>query len=124
MKLAGALVLLAACSLAGNAAATQYLARTFHYAPALGEPLVVVAGIRVYHPARWTSWCDRAGWSASSHDRSVAFGLALSGPFSGSIVAPRLLWRWHARARRSPRPAARPRRVWWARPSPSRRPSR
>jgi type IV secretion system protein VirD4 len=74
-------LVLLGCLLAGSAAGTQYLARTFAYAPALGSPVASVAGASLYPPFAWYTWQKRWGNQAPK-----PFGVALGICFGSLIV--------------------------------------
>ncbi len=61
--------LLGLASLVGvNWAVTQYVAASFRYQPALGQPLRIIRGVAVYQPFAWTVW----GWHhATSRDARI-----------------------------------------------------
>jgi type IV secretion system protein VirD4 len=82
MKRILALLLFFACCVAGSAAATQYLARTFRYHAALGAPLAHVATVPVYSPIEWYRWKQQWGKRAP-REFLTALGIALSGLFLG-----------------------------------------
>lgn len=68
-------------TLAGSVAATQYLARTYHDAPALGEPLVSLRAGNVYAPSSWYTWQKRWGKHAPK-----TFGMAMGIAFAGVVL--------------------------------------
>jgi type IV secretion system protein VirD4 len=62
----------------GSVAATQYLAKTFAYAPELGAPITSVAGIRLYPPFAWHTW-QRQWASHAPKPFVIALGLCFGG---------------------------------------------
>jgi type IV secretion system protein VirD4 len=87
-RILSVLVLLA-CGLAGSSIATQHLARTFGYAPALGAPVVSIAGTHVYSPFAWYTWQRQWGRHAKK-DFAMAMGMAMAGLLLGAGVALRI----------------------------------
>jgi type IV secretion system protein VirD4 len=79
-KLASLLLLLGFV-LAGSVGATQYLARTFAYAPELGEPVASVGAARVYPPFAWYTWQRHWGRYAKKE-----FATSLAMAFGGLVV--------------------------------------
>src|SRR5215471_18788972 len=52
-----------------NAAATQFIARRFHYQPALGMPLACFGDRAFYEPFAWARWLWKHGSSANPQVR-------------------------------------------------------
>ncbi|HKO93163.1 MAG TPA: type IV secretory system conjugative DNA transfer family protein, partial [Polyangiaceae bacterium] len=75
--------------LAGSVAATQYLARTFGYAPELGAPLISVGSARLYPPFDWYRWQRQWGRHAKK-DFALALALAAGGIAIGLAAGVRL----------------------------------
>lgn len=82
-------VALLACTLLGSVAATQYLARTFAYAPELGAPVASIAGTRLYPPFCWYTWQKQ--WARHARRPfAIALGISFGGLIVGVGVALRL----------------------------------
>jgi type IV secretion system protein VirD4 len=82
-------------------AGTQYCASTFQYHPALGSPLVKVAGTPVYGPWSWIGWSKRFGARAPR-----TFAAAEGAAFGGGVLALMLVLFVVGRARRADRSTA------------------
>jgi type IV secretion system protein VirD4 len=80
---------LVAAMLAGSVGATQYLARTFAYAPGLGDPLVSMGSAPLYPPFAWYRWQRQWGRHAKK-DFLTAITMAVGGVFCGLGIAARL----------------------------------
>jgi type IV secretion system protein VirD4 len=85
-------------AVAASAAGTQYLAKTFAYAPELGEPFASVGSIRVYSPIAWYQWKQQWGRLAPK-PFALALGIEAGGLLLGLGVALRL-----SRSDRIPKP--------------------
>lgn len=81
-------MLLVLCLL-GSVAATQYLARTFGDAPALGQPILSLGRLDIYPPLSWYRW-HRSWGKYAPKPFAAALAMAFGGIVLGFAVALRL----------------------------------
>lgn len=73
---------------AASAATTQYLARAFAYAPALGTPIAAIGQAQLYQPFAWYAWSQK--WRRQA-PKPFAAGLAIG--FGGLLLGLGIAWR-------------------------------